>query len=508
MTPISALRRQAESNPDGTAFIFADETWTYARVAVEADRCGQAMLARGVKAGDRVALHMANLPELVIAFYACFRIGAIAAPLNARLKTAELQPLLTRLEPALYLGQAQLYPQIAGIEPEILPREARYVIGDTAELARPWAELFEGAEEMTLPGDPDPEAVTVLMTTSGTTGLPKFVAHSAATASAILERLRSLGFDDEHVVINAMPMMHGSGFMLTVCSIYHGRPVILLERFDANEVLDAIETYGGSWFLGMPFAFSDMMRAQREHPRSVETLRMCLAAGDAIPVQVQEEFSELFGIDLLNLWGATEGIGSLLHGLSFGPVCRVAPDAEIRLVDEDGMPVARGEVGELLLRGPNMAMGYWKGPGNIDPLASDGWYHTGDLMRLGDDDEIWFVARKKDLIVRGGSNISPLEVERVLMAHPAVRDAAVVGVPDPVLGQRVAAVVELGGKPRRAGILDDILVTTRAQLADYKVPERLTAVSEIPRNNLGKIDRNLLVTMLTEAPAKRMVERV
>ena len=505
MTPIRALRRQAESNPDGTAFIFADETWTYARLAIEADRCGQAMLARGVKGGDRVALHMANLPELVIAFYACFRIGAIAAPLNARLKTAELRPLLARLRPALYLGQAPLYPQVAGIEPEILPREARYVLGDTDGLVRSWAELFEGAAEMMLPGDPDPDAVALLMATSGTTGLPKFVAHSAATLSAILECLRPLGLAEEQVVINAMPMMHVSGFILTLCSIRYGRPAVLLERFEAGAVLDAIEIHAGTWFLGMPFAFSDMMRVQREHPRDVSTLRMCLAAGDAIPAQVQEEFSDLFGIPLLNIWGATEGIGSLVHGLQVGPVSRVAPDAQIRLVDEAGAPVARGEVGELLLRGPNMALGYWRGADAIDPLAPDGWYRTGDLMRLGEGDEIWFVARKKDLIIRGGSNISPLEVERVLMAHPAVRGAAVVGVPDPVLGQRVMAVVELGGGTGRA-VLDDILARTRAQLADYKVPERLTVLGAIPRNNLGKVDRNLLVAMLTEVGAEEMAE--
>jgi len=496
MTPISALRRQAESNPEGTAFIFADEIWTYARLAVEADRCARAMRARGVRPGDRVAFHMANLPELVVAYYACFRLGAVAAPLNARFKAAEIEPLLARLRPVLYLGQAQLYPQVAEIGREILPLEARYVIGDTDQPARPWAELFDGADAVTLPDAPDPDGLAFLLTTSGTTGVPKFVAYTPRRMGAAIEACRRIGFEVEQVVVNSLPMMHGAGVITMLCCVRFGHPMILLERFEADAVLEAIEIYQCSWMLGLPFMFAELARAQRMRPRQVMSLRLCLSCGDACPVQLQEEFAALFGADLLALWGSTEIIGSLIHGLRIGPVSRLAPDAQFRLVDEDGAPVAAGEIGELLVRGPNMSAGYWKGPGAIDPLAPDGWYHTGDLMRRGEDDEIWFVARKKDLIVRGGSNISPIEVERVLMAHPAVQDAAVVGIPDPVLGQRVAGVVRLKGRPTR-GILDDILGRARSLLADYKVPERLTMVGDIPRNAMGKVDRKGLVTMLS-----------
>ena len=150
-----------------------------------------------------------------------------------------------------------------------------------------------------------------------------------------------------------------------------------------------------------------------------------------------------FGTPLCNMWGATEVVGSHRHGLRPGPVTRIAPGAQIRPVDDDGRAVTPGEVGEFLVRGPYVTVGYSVGPDRIDDATRDGWYHSGDLMRQGEGDELWFVGRKKDIIIRGGSNISPLEVERVLLSHPLARDAAVFGVPDPVLGQRVAAVVQL-----------------------------------------------------------------
>ena len=169
-------------------------------------------------------------------------------------------------------------------------------------------------------------------------------------------------------------------------------------------------------------------------------------------------------------------------------------------MDDEGRDVPRGEVGEFLVRGPYVTVGYWVGPDRVDDATRDGWYHSGDLMRRGEGDELWFVGRKKDIIIRGGSNISPVEVERVLMSHPLVRDAAVFGMPDPVLGQRVVAVVQLSSDAGDAAFAD-ILRDTRKQLADYKAPERLWAVDRVPRNSLGKVDRRAAAAeMLDRAP--------
>jgi long-chain acyl-CoA synthetase len=206
------------------------------------------------------------------------------------------------------------------------------------------------------------------------------------------------------------------------------------------------------------------------------------------PVQLQLDFEATFCVPLCNTWGSTEATGPLRYGLRPGPVTRIAPGAQIRLVDDEGKDVPRGEIGEFLVRGPYVTVGYWVGPDRIDDATHDGWYHSGDLMRQGEGEELWFVGRKKDIIIRGGSNISPVEVEQVLLSHPLVRDAAVFGVPDPVLGQRVAAVVQLSNG---AGddALGEIMKDTKRQIADYKAPERLLALDAVPRNPLGKVDR-------------------
>ena len=205
----------------------------------------------------------------------------------------------------------------------------------------------------------------------------------------------------------------------------------------------------------------------------------------------------MFGTRLRSFWAATEAAGSLTYGLESGPVSRVVTGASrCRLIDDNGAPVPRGEIGELALRGPNVTIGYWAGPGAIEDAPKDGWFRTGDLMRQGDNDDLWFVSRKKDVIIRGGLNISPVEIERVLTAHPAVRDAAVVGVPDGALGQRVAGFVQME-RGTRGIILKEILAGVTALLADYKVPESLEIVDAIPRNGLGKIDRKSLMAMVS-----------
>jgi long-chain acyl-CoA synthetase len=173
--------------------------------------------------------------------------------------------------------------------------------------------------------------------------------------------------------------------------------------------------------------------------------------------------------------------------------------AEVRLVDDNHLPVPRGEVGELVVCGPHVTIGYWAGPGQMKDAPKGGWFHTGDLMRQDAKGDLWFVSRKKHLIIRGGSNISPVEIERVLMAHPAVHDAAVVGVPDPELGQRVAGFVQLADSAQSVD-LDEILAFVTERLADYKVPETLEIVDRIPRNTLGKIDRQLLLAMMVPSP--------
>jgi long-chain acyl-CoA synthetase len=291
-------------------------------------------------------------------------------------------------------------------------------------------------------------------------------------------------------------MVHGTGLFTFLGSVNRGARMVMVERFDPDAVLDRIELHGCTWMLGLPFMYDALLEGQRQQQREVSSLQHCRCGGDVCPIQLRVDFEATFGAPLRNGWGATEVVGALGAGLQPGPVTRIAPGAQIRLVDDEGRDVPRGEVGEFLVRGPYVTVGYWVAPDRIDAATRDGWYHSGDLMRQGEGDELWFVGRKKDLIIRGGSNISPVEVERALLSHPLVREAVVFGIPDPVLGQRVAAVVQLS-RGAGNGALGAILNDTRRQLADYKTPERLWAVDAVPRGPLGKVDRRAAAATAT-----------
>jgi long-chain acyl-CoA synthetase len=501
-TPTGALMHQVQTRPKSSAFVFHEDVWTYERLAAEAEQLARGLAARGVRPGDRVALHMMNRPEMIVAYYACFQLGAIAAPLRCAFKFAELAPLLQRLKPALYIGEIGLYDNVAPVDASILAADKRFVVNGSFEDhgVQPFETLFDAADNESPLAPPASYEPAVLINTSGTTGQPKFVVHTPATLYESVDLIiRHWGFSDDDVMIMPLPMAHMSGLISFLSYIQFGAPFILLEGFDPDTVLDSIERHRCTWCLGFPAQYAALLECQRARPRDLASLRVCLTGADACPIDLQERVTSTFGAPLYNVWGATETVGSLTFGLQPGPVVRVVKGARVRLIDENGADVADGETGELLIRGTNVFAGYWNDPQATEESLKGGWYHTGDLMRRGEGDDLWFVSRKKDIIIRGGTNISPVEVEQALVAsHPAVEEAAVVGLPDAVLGQRVFGFVKLADGTRDT-VVSEILRRVATRLATYKVPEALGILDEMPRNALSKLDRNRLQAMATSA---------
>ncbi len=498
MTPIAALTHQAQTRPRSAAFVFHDEAWTYQRLATEAEQLARGLAARGVGTGDRVAIHLLNRPEMIVAYYACFQLGAIAAPLRTAFKFAELAPLLQRLRPALYIGEMGLYENVAPVDASILAPDQRFLVDGTFEDhgVQPWQMLFDGAADQRLPVSPASYEPAVLINTSGTTGQPKFVIHTLSTLAETLDlMIKHWGFSDDDVMTEQLPMAHMSGLATFLAYIQFGIPFVLLEAFDADTMLDVIERHRCTCCIGFPAQYAALLESQWTRPRDLTSLRFCLTGADVCPTDLHERVTAIFGAPLYNIWAATEVVGSLTFGLQRGQVARIAKDARIRLVDDDGVDVPHGEAGELLIRGANVFAGYWNDPKATADSLRGGWYHTGDLMRRGEGDDIWFLSRKKDIIIRGGTNISPAEVEQALVTcHPAVEEAAVVGLPDAVLGQRVFGFVKLANGIRDT-VRSEILRSVATRLASYKVPERLEVLDELPRTALSKVDRNLLQEM-------------
>jgi len=292
MTPMNALYNHVRAHPNDTAFTYGEVAWTYYDLIMSTERLARSFLRLGIQQGDRVVLHMPNLPDMAVAVYACFRIGAIAVPMNLRFKTPELRRMFQRLRPAIYIGEEQLYAYVDSIESELLPLDRRFISGvkETYAGIRPLQTLYEAVDEQPLPFQPRGNTPVLLLTTSGTTGEPKFVTHTAATLTATMETFLHWHLDEEQTALVAAPMVHGAGLFTFLACVYHGAPAVLVERFDPGVVLDRIETHGVTWLIGLPFMFHGLLAQQHMRPRRINALQFSLSGGDVCPVRLQEDF--------------------------------------------------------------------------------------------------------------------------------------------------------------------------------------------------------------------------
>ncbi|HZZ13921.1 MAG TPA: class I adenylate-forming enzyme family protein [Paraburkholderia sp.] len=478
------------------------ETWTLERLLDSAARVATGLASAGVVPGDRVALHLGNSPELAVAYIACFRLGAIAAPLNLRFKQPELEDIMARVAPHAYIGEAGRVAAIGAALNNSVDVQRRFVLGEQSSVrAMTWESLADTvsqaaseAASAALSFAVDPTAPAVLLSSSGTTGTPKLIAHSQSTLAEVAARLASNVIADARTFAFFAPMVHASGLFYFLAACLSGTTIVMLDAADPDSILDGIEAYRCDSFTASRTIVAQLLARQAERPRDVRSLSRCVTSGDLCPDSIRAAFQAATGVPLRTMWGSTEGAGSL--GCSDSMTSEYCPTVgiETRLLDVHGTDVAAGGTGELAIRGPNVALGYWTRETGVMPFT-DGWYLTGDSMRDVGSGHYTFVSRIKDLIVRASSNIAPLEVEQVLLRHPDVEDAGVVGVPDHELGQRVVAFVHLAAGAS-ADRLTHVMQFASSQLADYKVPEKLISLAELPRGPMGKMDRAALLRMV------------
>ncbi|GAB2908920.1 long-chain fatty acid--CoA ligase [Paraburkholderia jirisanensis] len=485
--------------PASVLFVAGEQQWTASQVAGDALQLAHGMLASGVKPGDRVVIQLGNRPEAAVILLACLAVGAILVPLNPAYKPAEMDIFLRKLRPSLYFCEAPYYASVVDIDSSVLAMHHRFVVGeDTARTGLASWQTLKRDEGEALPYV-DPHAPAVLLHTSGTTGIPKLVAHTPVTLAYIIERIESFGFNDSARMLVTLSAFYASGLITLLGCMAFGMTAVLLDGYDPDVSLDATEKYRCTAVFLTPHMANSFAQAQRARPRDVSALELSICGGDVCHPSIKQEFAELFGVPLSSAWGMTESIGTLSAGQTPGTY---APAADCTmLVDDDGHAVAQGVEGELLIRGNNLFKGYWQAPGQVDDGRRNGWFPTGDIMRQDHNGDLHYVARKKDLIINDGDNIAPAEVEQALLLHPAVSEAAVIGMQDVSLGQRVVGFVVL----KRAAVADpqDILREVATRLAGYKVPERLLVVDEIPRNGMGKAIR----PRLAERAAREMQVR-
>jgi long-chain acyl-CoA synthetase len=481
------LTDTAGRHGDRTALKLDDAEVSYSLLNALSARVSGLLAERDIGPGDRVGIMLPNVPYFPMIYYGILRAGGVVVPMNPLLKAREVAFYLE--DPGVKLlfawhdfaEAAQGGAEQAGAECILVePGEIEQTI-----------KAAEAVEEVVERSDDD---TAVLLYTSGTTGKPKGaeLTHSnlrnnvEVTASTLAE------LSEDDVVLGALPLFHSFGQTCAMNScVYSGGCLTLIPRFDPDKALEMIERDQVTIFEGVPTMYSAMLASDKREQVDVSCLRLCISGGSAMPGEVMRQFEEAFGCKVLEGYGLSETspVASFNHPdreRKAGSIGTPIKGVEMKVVDDQGGEVDQGEVGEIAIRGHNVMKGYWNQQEATDEvLSDDGWFRTGDMANIDDDGYFFIVDRKKDLIIRGGYNVYPREVEEVLYEHPAVAEAAVIGIADDSLGEEIGAAVVL--KEGEQIDADGLKEYVKEQVAAYKYPRKIWFPDELPKGATGKI---------------------
>jgi long-chain acyl-CoA synthetase len=480
------LTRTAAEHPDVIACKLDDAAFNYALLDQASARVAAMLKSKGVGPGDSVGIMLPNVPYFPAVYYGVLRAGGVVVPMNVLLKAREVGFYLSDPEAKVvfawhdFLGAAEQGAADAG-GVEVVPVKPGEIEG-LIFAHEPDEEVVERAGDDT----------AVILYTSGTTGKPKGaeLTHDNLRRNVeVAAGLFDLGVGT--TIFAGLPLFHSFGQTCTMnAAVYGGATITLLPRFDPGRALEIIERDRCAVFEGVPTMYGALLNHPDREKFDVSCLRVCASGGAALPVEVLRGFEEAFGCKVLEGYGLSETspIASFNHPdreRKAGSIGTPIEGVEFRLVDDDGNDVGPGEVGEILIKGHNVMKGYWKQPEATAAAIKDGWFATGDMARVDEDGYYFIVDRKKELIIRGGYNVYPREIEEVLYEHPAVREVAVVGVPHEELGEEVGAAVAL--KEGAEADVDELRSFVKNQVAAYKYPRQVWLVDELPKGPTGKI---------------------
>lgn len=503
MTPaaLNSLRDVLFANPaispERNAIMFDGRWLSFGALQTRVGHVAAALKRSGIGRGDRVAVLLHNRPEFIESYFAATGIGAIFVPLNWRLHAAEHAALLADAEPKLLIAARDYAPSFARLQHEA-PSLQRVIVADGSWGKDTYEAWIAPGETMPATEAISPETEAAILYTSGTTSRPKGVVLTHGNYLADFANVASVVRPDATSVnLQISPLYHAA----CIHSFFHlacGGATVLIEKFDAGEALRLIEQQRASYFFAAPTALYQMM----DHPdfamRDRSSLKAISYGAAGISKARLSEAARAFGPILLHAYGMTETtshasiLHSADHAVALGSIGNGVGRCEIRVLDERNEVCTPGEIGEIVIRGPNVMKGYWKRPDATAEAIRGGWLHSGDLARIDANGFVYVVDRKKDMVISGGVNIYPREIEDVISAHPAVAEVAVFGVADAHWGEALAAAIVL--RTGHSAAPTEIVAFCRERIGGYKVPKRIQILAELPKNASGKILKTELRT--------------
>ncbi len=493
------LTKREMLSPHKEAVVDGTRRLSYLQLNRRVNQLTRALAGLGLAPGERIGLLAYNCLEYVEVIMAAAKLGLILVPLNWRLAPAELAFILGDSQTGALIYDPELAELAGGIKAE-MDFEHLLVLGDRAQDgALAYDELLaaQADNEPNVVGDVGPDSPHIIMYTAGTTGRPKgaVLSQQASFYNALNLQL-AMDFTSADRDLLALPMFHIGGIgLFTLPMLYVGGTVVIQKSFEPAQTLQLIKDEDITLFFGVPAIFLMLAQQPGFAASGLDRVRLVMSGGAPLPVSLVESYSEA-GITLQQGFGMSEAAPSIatldreLALAKAGSIGKPVFHLEVKIADEQGQELPRGEVGELIMRGPNIMAGYWNRPRATAEAMSGGWFHSGDLARMDADGDLYIVDRKKDMFISGGENVYPAEVENAIFELPQVAEAAVIGVPDAKWGEVGRAVVVL--KEGQEAGTEVIIAHLKGRLAKYKIPKQVVFTDALPRNAAGKVLKNVL----------------
>jgi long-chain acyl-CoA synthetase len=503
------LRESARARPERTAVILDQLQLSYGTLEAATNQVAGSLVAAGLRPGDRVGIMLPNVPQFPIAYYGVLKAGGVVVPMNVLLKAPEIQFYLGDSE-ARFLIAWEDFAGEAMRGAAQLPDSAVFVAGRPSAEAprgsRDFRELMQGPPTFEM-APTDSEDTAVILYTSGTTGRPKGaeLTHLNLFMCCEVGATRLVAYREDDVAMAVLPLFHSFGQSNVMnTTFYAGGTITLVPRFEAGKVLEVMQRDRVTIFAGVPTMYFALLNHPERQRFDTSRLRLCVSGGAAMPGEVMTAFEQAFGVTVLEGYGLSETSPTASFNRSkeerrFLSVGKPIWGVEMRIFDGEDhpLPAGRDNVGEIVIRGHNVMKGYFKNPEATAEAMQSGWFHSGDMGYVDDEGYFFIVDRKKELIIRGGFNVYPREVEEVLYAHPAVAAVAVIGVPDERLGEEVKAVVQL--KAGQTASPEELIAFCKERVAAYKYPRTVQLIDQLPIGPTGKILKKELKAKLVEA---------